>query len=114
MYDYRQYVATSYNALESPTNRHGVGETRLQRYDRFQFYCARIPSHPNYCINRDGIVYDFNTGEEIMYDRDKDHIILDGERLDIDILLLYNFTGVLPRPIVPRDKLPISKLHIGR
>lgn len=114
MYDYRQFIPLPYSQYELPSNRHGSGETRLEKYDRFQFYAAQLPNHPSFCMNRDGIVYDYRTGAEVPFDRDNNHVILDGERLDVDILLLYNFTGILPFDIVPRDKIPISKYHIGR
>lgn len=113
MYDYRMHDPKPYSMTDSIMNQHGSGDTRYQRYDRFQFRCAPITAAPNYVINRDGAVFDIESGDRIQPE-DSNHIMLNGKRYTIDILLLYGFIGELPLPIVDRDRVPITKMYIGR
>ena len=73
----------------------------------------RIYKHPNYCIDRNGVVYDYATGKHVE-PISEDEIILDNTKLKIDYLLLWAFVGVSDLPVVPRSTYPKSSQYVGR
>ena len=113
MYNYHMYAPMPYAPSDSVENIHGVGKTKNTRYDRFQFHMARIDTHPDYVISRDGAVYEFETGQEVM-PYDENTVILDNQRCNIDYLLLWGYIGNLPLPVIPRSTRPITKMYVGR
>ena len=114
MYDYRLCTPRAYATYDSVDNIHGSGSSATSRYDRFQFHMPRIDTHPNYVISRDGYVYEYGSNNEVLPSDDRKTIVLDGERCDIDYLLLRAYIGNLPFPVIPRNKRPITRMYYGR
>ena len=113
MYNYLNYMPMPIPNAESPANQHGIGYDRSSRYDRFQFHVPKVYGHPSYIIDRNGVVYNYDD-TSIVEPIDRDTIILDGERCNIDRLLLYSFVGFLPLDVIPRDRVPNEQRYIGR
>ena len=114
MYHYEQYTPTPISASASTSNLHGVGETRNERYTRFQLNMPRIESNPRYVIDRNGTVYTFADPVQEIKPMTPDTILLDGRMYNIDDLLLRHYVGNLPLPVIPRSKKPSTNIYVGR
>ena len=114
MYHYEQYTPTPISASASTSNLHGVGDTRYERYIRFQLNMPRIESNPRYVIDRNGTVYTFADPVQEIKPMTPDTILLDGRMYNIDDLLLRHYVGNLPLPVIPRSKKPSTNIYVGR
>lgn len=86
--------------------------TRFNAAVPSELNCRTISSHPNYFIDRNGNVYSKDTGRAIRAES-YDTIFIDNVRCQISRILMEEYTGILPLPIIDRSKPPISHSHQG-